>query len=293
MWVYQTEELLPDGKPRNDLFAFCQARHITDLFWQMHYAVDRRPGIPYSCTITNPASLRAFLRAANSKGLHIHALSGDASYTFPENHERALARADATIEFNAAAPQGERFAGIHFDIEPHALPKWKTADNAERCRWLTQFVELNGKVVDRIHTRAPGLLYGADIAFWLDKTNANGSPVYPVTYRGKTKDPTKHLLDLVDNVGIMSYRNFAQGKNGLIDLTEKTIAYADAAHGRAYVGVKMADIGPRVETFFGRSESEMESELKHVSEKFAGHRGYAGLAFFMYAAYRDMPRAAK
>lgn len=293
MWVYQTEALLAESPQRTELFEFCRRRHITDLFWQTHYRVDRRTGAPYSCTITNATALRGFLRDANGLGFHIHALSGDAAYVLPENHARARARADATIAFNQAAAPAERFAGVHFDIEPHVLPQWKTADNAQRCRWLTQFVELNAAVVERLHARAPGLLYGADVAFWLDKTNADGSAVYPVTFRGKTKDPTKHLLDLIDNLGVMSYRNFAQGKNGLIDLTEKAINYADKAHGRAFVGVKMADIGPRVETFFGRTEQEMERELRHVADKFTSHRGYAGLAFFMYSAYRTMPQESK
>jgi hypothetical protein len=130
------------------------------------------------------------------------------------------------------------------------------------------------------------------VVFWLDKLKPDGTPAYPVTYRGVTKDAAKHLLDAVDNIGIMSYRNTAEGKGGIIALVAKTIAYADTVKAHAFVGVKMADIGPRMETFFGRSEEEMMTTLKSVDEAYRSHPGYAGLAFFMYEAFKVMPAKA-
>ena len=50
----------------------------------------------------------------------------------------------------------------------------------------------------------------------------------------------------------------------------------------------MADIGPKNESFFGRTEQQMDGELRKVDEAFQGHEGYAGLAFFMYSAYKAM-----
>jgi hypothetical protein len=34
----------------------------------------------------------------------------------------------------------------------------------------------------------------------------------------------------------------------------------------------------------------MNAELQKVEKAFAEHQGYGGIAFFMYAAYRTMPR---
>jgi hypothetical protein len=151
-------------------------------------------------------------------------------------------------------------------------------------------VELNGKIVEKLHADAPELLYGADITFWFDKENPDGTPCYPVTFHGITKDASKHLLDLADNVGIMGYRENAAGRNGLISLAQRTITYADHAHGRAFVGVKMARIGPKNESFFGHTEAEMNTELRKVDAAYCSHRGYAGIAYFMYSAYKAMPR---
>ncbi len=285
MWVYKTEALIADPAAPAELFTFCKARQITDLFWDTHYA-----GAEGALVIDHAAELHAFLRQAHAHGLRLHALSGDPSYVLPSHQERALARLDATIEFNDAAPIEERFAGVHFDIEPHGLPAWKKATTAEKCELLTQMVEVNAKAIERLHSRAPGMLYGADVTFWFDKANADGSPVYPVTFRGVTKDATKHLLDLADNVGIMSYRNKADGPNGILSLVERTIHYADTTTGRAYVGIKMANIGPPMEGFYGQTEAAMLKALEPIQTMFANDRGYAGLAFFMYGAYRQMAK---
>jgi hypothetical protein len=290
MWVYQPEALLGSPAARAELFQFCQPRQITDLFLQTHFESEAKGG-PYQ--IADATKVQSFLRDATKQGLRIHALAGDSSWVLNENHDKVLARVEALAAFNKMAGTGARFAGLHFDIEPHAMPEWKTASEDEKCRLLAQFVALNAKIVERLHALAPGTLYGADIAFWFDKVKEDGTPAYPVTFRGTTKDATKHLLDMVDNLGLMSYRAKAEGSNSIISIVERSIAYADTAKGRAFVGVKMANVGAKMESFFGRTEQEMNAELRKVDETYGSHRGYAGIAFFMYSAYKVMPQQNK
>jgi SLA1 homology domain 1, SHD1 len=290
MWVYETDQLLESAAARLELFQFCTARKIVDLFLQAHYESKAKEG-PFQ--IRDAVKMKAFLKEASGKGLRVHALSGDPSHVLSANHEKVLARVDALAAFNKSSSPSSRFAGIHFDIEPHAMPEWKTSSDEEKCKLLTQFVEVNAKAVEKLRKLSPGTLYGADIAFWLDKVNEDGSSAYPVTFRGVTKDATKHLLDMVDNLGTMSYRDTSEGRNGMIALVERSIAYADTAKGRVFVGVKMADIGPKMESYFGRTEQEMNAEIHKVEEAYAAHRGYAGLAFFMYSAFKTMPQQGK
>lgn len=281
MWVYKTAAILTSPSEQQSLFAFCQERQITDLFWQVHF--DRTDGMK----LKDQEATHLFLKAAHAKAIRVHTLGGDPAHTLTKNHERVLAMADGILAFNQA---GEPLDGMHLDVEPHALPAWKKSTDAEKGDLLTHFVDLHTKVAEKLHTADPRLQYGADIVFWLNKQKPDGSIAYPVTYRGVTKDPAALLLDVVDNVGIMSYRDKTEGKNGIIAIVEKTIAAADRARGRAFVGVKIADIGPRNEGFFGRTEAEMMGELKKVDDAYAGHRGYAGLCFFTYEAFKVMPR---
>lgn len=286
MWVYKTAPIEASAPEQNQLFDFCRQRGITDLFWQSHFdrANDGRR------TLADSPGLRTFLRAAHQHALRIHALGGDPAHALERNHPRVLAMADGLIAFNVAGKSDEKFDGLHLDIEPHALPGWKQSSPAEKCDLLTQFVTVHALTAARVHAADARLLYGADIVFWLDKTKPDGMSVYPVTFRGITKDAAKHLLDAVDNVGIMSYRDTAEGRNGILALVEKTITYADTARGRVFVGVKMADIGPKNEGFFGQTEPQMMAKLRPVDDTFCPHRGYAGLAFFMYEAFKMMPR---
>ena len=281
MWVYRTEALLASKAEQEALLSFCKDRQIADLFWQIHH--DRSQ----SHSLKNAKAIHAFLQSAHEQAIRVHALDGDPADTFIRNHERVMAKVEAVITFNQG---GERFDGLHLDIEPHALPDWKKLSDSEKAEWLTQLVTIHGRVAARAHAVKPALVYGVDIVFWLGKTHRDGSRVYPVTYRGVTKDAAAHLLDFVDNVGVMSYRGSAEGPNGLIAITAKTIEQADHSHGRAYVGVKMADIGGKNESFYGKTESQMMSELAKVERAFAVHRGYAGICFFMYEAFKVMPR---
>ncbi len=286
IWVYKTAPIETSAQEQTQLFDFCQQREITDLFWQSHY--DKQSDGRRS--MKDSPDLRTFLRAAHQHALRVHALGGDPAHTFTKNHPHVLAMIDGLLAFNATGKPDEKFDGLHLDIEPHGLPEWKKASLGEKCDLLAQFVTVHTLAAERLHAADAHLIYGADIVFWLDKTKPDGSPAYPVTFRGVTKDAAKHLLDVVDNVGIMSYRNTTEGRNGMLAIVEKTIAYADTVHGRAFIGVKMADIGPKMESFFGQTEQQMMAALKPVDETYRPHRGYAGLAFFMYEAFRVMPR---
>ncbi|WP_395743782.1 hypothetical protein [Prosthecobacter sp.] len=285
MWIYKTDDIAASAAAGDFLFDFCAKRQITDLFWQVHFERLADGGR----SLKNADQTRAFIQRAHAHSLRIHALFGDPSHALSTKHAIVFASVDGILAFNHEGPADAHFDGVHLDIEPHGLPQWKKADIPQKCELLTQFVEVHHKAVSRAHTADPALIYGVDIVFWLDKTTAEGKPTYPVDYQGVTKDAAKHLLDCVDHVAIMSYRDAAEGKNGIISLVAKTIAYADTTKAKVFVGAKMADIGPKMEGFYGKTETQMMASLKAVDDTYRSHPGYAGLAFFMYEAFKIMP----
>lgn len=288
MWVYKTETIVSSQEEQAQLFAFCQERQITDLFWQVHF--EKLP--------TGSARLKAgpldalFLKAAHSQKIRLHALMGDPSHTLSAKHDRVLASVDALISYNQENTPDARFDGLHLDIEPHGLTEWKKADLSAKCRLITQFVEVHAKVAKRLDTAATGLVFGTDIVFWLDKLNAEGTPMYPVLHGGVIQDPVKHLFGIVDHVAIMSYRGTVEGRNGSIALVERIIDHADVTSAEVFVGVKMAKIGPAMESYFGRTEAEMQADLQRVESVYSPHASYAGIAYFMYEAFKVMPQGA-
>lgn len=285
MWIYKTELVMDSAEEQETLFEFCRQRQITDLFWQVHFS----RGGDGSASLDNEEMLRSFLGEAHRSGLRIHALTGDPSHVRPEKHERVLSSAAALVRFNRGSTEDSRFDGLHLDVEPHGLPDWKTAETGKKIEFLTSFVELHYEVSDYLRSADPSLIFGTDVVFWLNKLKDDGSLLYPVKVRDLETDPAAHLLGIVDHLAIMSYRNTATGNNGIISLVDQTIHQADTTEAKVFVGVKMADIGLDLETFFGRSEEEMMRTLAPVEETFRSHRSYAGFSFFHYEAFKAMP----
>lgn len=284
MWVYQTAEIAASPQEQVRLFSFCRERGITDLFWQVHFSKAEAP----VCQLENAAAHRAFLLEAHAHSLRVHALTGDPSHTRTSKHGRVLALVEALLNFNGVSDADSRFDGLHLDIEPHGLPEWKAAGKALRCDLLGQFVEVHRVVAERLRREKDPILLGTDVVFWLNKIGPDGVLEYPVVVGSLKRDPMSFILDLVDLVAIMSYRDTTEGRNGIVAIVAETIRQADATNAKVYVGVKVAPIGSAKESYFGRSESDMWSELQRVEETYRPHPCYAGIAFFHYESFREM-----
>lgn len=283
MWVYETGKVIQSPAAVTELLAFCGQHRIDELFWDTHFIFDGARS-----SILDSSELRQFLTQASQAHLKVHALAGDPSDIEPSKESKVLSRVDALISFNAAGPATARFAGLHLDSEPHASPAWKGSSEEERTQMLARLVEIHAKTARRLHEQNTTLIYGGDFVFWLGKTKPDGSPAYPITFQGVTKDPESHLLDIMDEFALMSYRGFAEGKNGIIDLVARTVERADRSHAQVFVGFKMAPIGPPLETFSGRGENALQRAVAAVNARFASDRHYAGVAYFHYSAFREM-----
>src|SRR5688572_23836793 len=172
---------------------------------------------------------------------------------------------------------GARFDGIHFDIEPYLLSAWKNPETREQL--LVSYLDLNERVAKR--ARAAGLVYGVDIPFWWQSIDAaTGQPVSITTFHGVRKTATEHLLTMVDNVGIMAYRNVATGPQGIVSLALDTLEQADSiGHADVFVGIETEKISegvPESVTFARKSIRDLRTAVDIVEHVFVGRPSYAG-----------------
>jgi hypothetical protein len=133
------------------------AHGVRTLYLQVAKDDPRSPGV-----ITNPDRARAVLRRAHARGMRVVA------WYLPTHRDAGLdlRRARALVKFTA---DGRHFDGIALDIEPHALPAWKTATPEARralledylltCAALRQFLDDHA---------ARDLTISAALAYWLD-----------------------------------------------------------------------------------------------------------------------------
>ena len=236
MWVWHSERLLLETDYRQDFFEFCHQYGVNEIFLQLLYYFENELTDEVKCIIRHPAELRNFIKSSRDKGILIHALDGYPDFALRKYHPQVLAQVQALIDFNRKSTDEEKFFGIHLDNEPYLLLGFE-GPSSETI--LLQFLDLNRAVMDILAENTSGMVYGIDIPFWFDEAkDAKGQLKYSVTYNGQTKNVAHHLIDIVDNVGIMDYRNFAQGLDGIINHGHGEIDYANAIGKRIYLGVE-------------------------------------------------------
>jgi hypothetical protein len=259
LWVWDTVPLLTDLSERQRFLEFCRLQSIDTAWLQV-----ARPAA--GGRLEHEDEWRSLLHDAHRREVRIHALDGDPAYVRREAHATVLDLVDTIIRFNRAAPDGERFAGIHLDNEPHLLPGWQVP--AVREALIAEFLELNARV-HRVVRAESGLEFGVDIPFWW---------------------PRPEIFNHVDNVAIMDYRNVASGDDGIIALARPLLEYGNATSAKVFVGVETSPVAhvelPKL-TFAGRSNAEMDRELALAHAALARNRSYAGLAIHHYAPYRE------
>lgn len=259
LWVWDTVPLLTDLSERQRFLEFCRLQGI-DIAWLQ---VARSAS---GTTLQHEGEWRSLLDEAHRSGLSVHALDGDPAYVRRERHVVVLELVETIIRFNRVAPAGQRFDGIHLDNEPYLLTGWDLP--AVREARIAEYLELNAKV-QRLVRAEGGLEFGVDIPFWW---------------------PSPEIFNLVDNVGIMDYRNVAAGQDGIIALARPLLEHGNARGVKVFVGVETSPVAqvelPKL-TFAGRSNAEMERELAVAHAALEHYGSYAGFAIHHYAPYRE------
>ncbi|WP_442509933.1 hypothetical protein SH528x_001537 [Novipirellula sp. SH528] len=230
LWLWSTKDLLGSTQRWRELFDFCQAHDLGQIWLQLPYKVERPE--PSRVSVTAPEEspsdrltvlmkqeLRSFIAEAHSRNIRIHALDGAPEHCLTQNHDIPLGVVDAVLHFNHQAKELERFDGVHFDNEPYLLLGWHSPSRREQI--LRQYLELNAECQRRIR-EGSNMQFGVDIPFWwqaMDKDT--GESHAAVEFNGVRKAASFHCIDMLDNVGVMNYRDRADGADGII------------AHGRA------------------------------------------------------------
>lgn len=271
LWVWSTERLLQNDASREEMFGLCQAQRIDELWIQLLYEVERSEDVPAKtkCVLRYQRETQRFLREAHQRGIRVHALDGYPDFALQENHHIPLGVVDAVIEFNHSNPPTSRFDGIHFDNEPYLLIGWHNPRQREEI--LHEFLLLNAECQRRIRERSQ-MQYGIDIPFWWqERDEATGKVVGEVEFRGKRQAASYHCLELLDNVGVMNYRDVADGADGMIAHGRNLLDFADE-HGRAvvYMGVETFRYQPTKVWFAtgvpaARFDAILESAGEHIA----------------------------
>jgi hypothetical protein len=268
LWVWDIKTPQQE-EPSHRLLSFCQKHNINLLFISC-YALPERLEFHY----------RRFNRQAHAQGISVHALSGDPRWSQERFHHFQVRWIGRLLEFNAASDPTERFDGLHSDIEPYGLPKWKQQQHSI----MTQYLALVDKSMSLIREAGVEEEMYWDVPFWWD----DGEGMI-IDYQGESKSAIRHIMERVSGVAIMDYRNQAEGSNGSIELVRGEFDIAKQTGVHIYLGQEtIQDLEPPIVTFGNMSVSEMEEEIQKLEGAYNRYPNFSGIAMHHYVSYREM-----
>jgi len=271
MWVWDAK-VIEDDEATEALLDFCDAKTI-DLLFISAYNVKGAMKPVYS----------AFNAKAHDRGISVHAVAGDPRWGMNRYHDRAMEWAMGVVNFNMTVWGNERFDGLHSNVEPYL---YKNAWEEDKYKCLREYLDMNEMIMGLVDTFENSLEFFADIPFWFDD-----DPEMEVKWKERRAPASYHLLDTIDSVVIMDYRNFAVGENGSIRLARKELDYAAELGKKVYIGQETKkDLQPPYITFSGKTTEYMEGEIKKLVNAYIEHPGFAGIAIHHYVSYKKLLR---
>lgn len=269
LWVWDFYEALSTPEQRERLLNVAGNNGINLLFIGTNQTLPR-----------HPSDYEALIRNAHQAGIRVFALAGKSDWALEQNHRHVLAHVQQVMDYNLNYPSAP-FDGIQLDIEPYTLPDFSA--NTERIsRQLLQVLKASSELAAESNA---GLELNAAIPFWY----ASGEKPVVLDYGGERKPLSHHVLDLVDTVSIMAYRNNAQAQ---IQLSRAEIEYAGQTGKKVYVGAETKppegnSIPERI-TYHHTSLPYMNEQLDMIRSHYANHAGFGGTAIHEYASFQIM-----
>lgn len=274
LWVWDFYEAAADSNKITQLLSFLKDHEINLLF------IGTRRTLP-----DQPAAYEELIRRAHASGIRVFALVGRANWALETHHREALEELRQVLLFNTSHPS-TKFDGIQYDIEPHTLPEYKS----RRGSVSYQFIQVLKKIANQIALHDKNLEFNAAIPWWY----ATGENPVIVETGGEKKPLSYFVIDIVDTVSIMAYRNTADRQ---IRATQAEIDYAANRGKKVYIGAETNPPNggsiPNEITYYHGGRDYMNQQLRTVSSYFADHFGFGGIAIHDYPAYKEMIRKSR
>ncbi len=201
--------------------------------------------------------LTSCISAASGSGIEIHAMIMEQpSYTLAANHPKALLELERLLQFNELYPDTQ-FAGIHLDVEPHALDMWKDAadDYSDGVRedLLKQFLSLLEKSSNVCSGEK--ITLSAAMTWWYDSKYRDG--LLPSADTGLYSE----YLDLLV---VMAYSNSVEPVSQAADECK----------------IMPVVVGITVDNY--QSIDQLNSEIGKIESDLSFENNYKGYAVFTY-----------
>ncbi|RNB84851.1 copper amine oxidase N-terminal domain-containing protein [Brevibacillus fluminis] len=261
-WIWDATIIKTD---QEKIFKFARDNDLTTIYLQ----IDK--GVPETV-------YQNFVRSATEKQIKVEALAGRPQWALTNNQNQIKDFLSWVKAYNAAVESEERFAGLHFDIEPYILAEWKTNQKLVIENWME-----NMRFIEK-ETKGSGLKITLDVPFWL----------HLVKLPNSNYSMSAWLMEKADSVVIMDYRNTALGNDGIVANAHTLLREASTLKRQAIVAVETAPSSEGAfTTFYSLNVGAMKTELQVAKEKLSHYSSYAGFAIHDYKSWTELDAKSK
>ena len=265
LWVWSTKTVLENSLERRKLFRFCQQQHVGAIWLQILYDADRKKAAGKRVTIRHQTAFKRLIREAHQANVKVHALDGYPDYALSENHWICLELIRAILKFNQIANEDAIFDGVHFDNEPYSIIGWQVPEIRKQI--IRDFLELN-RDCQALCDLDRRLEYGIDIPSWWHSTDPKNS-LSDIEFGKSNRSLAMHCVSMLDQVGIMNYRDQFTGVDSMQSIGEP-ILKAAPKKARVIMGVETFEVPPtRVWFALGMKRDEFEELAKKKGNELA------------------------
>lgn len=219
-------------------------------------------------------ALENFIKLANSKNIKVDALAGWRDWAEPGVTWKAFAILDYVKEFNST--RASKLRAVQYDVEPYLLSTYET----NKAKHLTNFVKLVDESAKTLATS--NIDFSIVIPHFYD-SEQKWTPSF--SYGGYTTHAFNHLLRIMDtrpnsSIILMSYRNFSEGNNSTVQISQVEVAQASASNSttKIIVGQETGNVEPDYVTFYNTSRSYFEEQISIVKNTFNAYKNFGGMA---------------
>ena len=227
------------------------------------------------------AKLEDIVRRAHDKGIAVDAEGGWRNWAERTDIYKAFAVVNYVREFNDT--QTYTLRGFQYDVEPYLLDLYKK----DPALVLTHFLDLVDQTVTLL--KGSAMTLSVVVPDFYDA----GSGLSPhFTYAGIDSYAYNHLLDILQNrphseVIVMSYRNFATGDDGAIDITSGEIQTAQSGvySTKVIVAQETGEVLPPYITYNKTTRNYLSQQISDIRKAFGTSPNFGGIAIHYVNSY--------
>lgn len=245
-WLWDTQQIVTNA---DNILNFAASNNVKNIYLQVNYSL-------------NFDYYKSFIRKASLKNISVQALDGAPDWASDGMAYKQQALFDWVTKYQNAALVGEKFNGVHLDIEPYLNSQYSQNMNGV----LANYQSLLLSAINNCN--ALGISLAVDMAFWFDG----------VTYSNKygTGNLAEWVIKNVKSVVIMAYRDTA---TAITSAVSKELSFGKLYGATVTVGVETqkSSEGGTI-SFYEEGQTYMNQELSKVYTSCSGNPSFGGFA---------------